>query len=828
MSPEWNATLLRVMLESSLRVCLLAAAVGGILLLGRIRSGSVRHAAWSAVLGAMILMPVLPHWVPAIDVPVPSRARLVEAIPAAIESVWIDPNGEFRDSGAGPPAPAVVASTRDSASTTPPPPRAIWPLALVGIYGAGVLFLLFRLMLGWRAVQAIVRASEPIDRPLSDLGRRTPAIGLLRESALVATPMTVGILAPRILLPSAWKLWPDEKLRAVLAHEFAHVRRRDPLVALLARLNLCLFWFHPVAWWLERKLATTAEHACDDAGLRVMGEKRRYAEVLLDMAEAVRRAGGRVSWDGVGVHGSGLLGQRIDRVLRGELFREVSMTRKIIVALSCAIAVVLVVACRRQQPAPPPLKPNPEFVESRARQKAEGDIYKAADKMTAQQVADLEAVVKKNPEDLAALKKLLIFYAPVKIKIGDSWMPRCAAVVGEKECVAARRAHILWLIEHHPESDLTGSWGARIFATSVDPLPDPVGYEQAKKVWLGHTARPDVSVAILKNAAWFFEVPDKPLTETILIRLQSMDPQGHWSTRLGRLYYLVLVGSNASMPLNVVWTTNPADSRGAYAQQIRKKLEESRDAELLTEAGYSLAQWSGGLYEDHKIDFDPLSLGRSYLERSLQLDPNSVRARRVLENLRESALMRRASGLLRDVPRELHYQKVSALSEAERLELLPFVAVYAWFEGDNAGYYKHDKAAQKAAWDRAAKYAEEMLRLAAKLPNSSNSPRAVYEGHATLGLIAFREGRDTQIAVDHAREASKAAASEDLAYGHPFQLQRLLGYLLKHGERDSVVECLERMAKIQVADSKMLLDAAAQIGQGVMPVWGPDPTLNPY
>jgi hypothetical protein len=416
----------------------------------------------------------------------------------------------------------------------------------------------------------------------------------------------------------------------------------------------------------------------------------------------------------------------------------------------------------------------------------------------------------------------------VKVKIGDAWMPRCAAVVGEKECVAARSAHILWLIEHHPERDLAGSWGARIFTDPVDPLPDFASYEQAKKLWLAHTARPGVSVAMLKNAAWFFEVPDKPLTETILIRLQSIDPRGHWSFQLGRLYYLVLVGSNASMPLNVVWTTNPADSRGAYAQQIRKTLEESRDAELLTEVGYSLAQFSRGLYQDHKIDFDPLPLGRSYLERSRQLDPNSVRTRRVLENLRESDLMWRASGLLRDVPKELHFQKASALSETERLELLPFVAVQAWFEGDNAGYYKHDKAAQKEAWDRAAKYAEEMLRLAAKFPDSPNSPRAVYEGHATLGLIAFREGRDTQIAVDHAREASKAAASENLAFGHSFQLQRLLGYLLKQGERESVVQCLERMAKIQVADSKMLLDAAAQIRQGVMPVWGPDPTLNPY
>jgi beta-lactamase regulating signal transducer with metallopeptidase domain len=627
MSPEWNATLLRVMLESSLRVCLLAAAVGGILLLGRIRSGSVRHAAWSAVLGAMILMPVLPHWVPAIDVPVPSRARRVEAIPAAIESVWIDPNGEFRDPAAPPPAPAVVASTRESVSTTPPPPRAIWPLALVGVYGAGVLFLLFRLMLGWRAVQAIVRASEPIDRPLSDLGRRTPAIGLLRESALVATPMTVGILAPRILLPSAWKLWPDEKLRAVLAHEFAHVRRRDPLVALLARVNLCLFWFHPVAWWLERKLATTAEHACDDEGLRVMGEKRRYAEVLLDMAEAVRRAGGRVSWDGVGVHGSGLLGQRIDRVLRGELFREVSMTRKIIVALSCAIAIVLVVACRRQATAPAPLRDDPAFLAQQGQNKVEIDLQDAARQMTVAQVAEIEASLQRNPEDLAARKRLLIFSVPYGVPISgekDKWAPRCAQVIGEQPCIALRRVQILWLIEHHPDNDALG-YTAQISPASGN-LNDPLGYSEASKLWLAQTARPDASVAVLMNAADFFERADKPLAEKMWLRVQALDPKGPGSRRLGRLYAAVAVGATSVFDRR---TADAAEARSPYAQAVRKKLDESRDPRLLAEAAWWL-NYAPPWAPEQDPGFDPRAFAKTCAERALQMDPQSLQAHMIL------------------------------------------------------------------------------------------------------------------------------------------------------------------------------------------------------
>ena len=132
----------------------------------------------------------------------------------------------------------------------------------------------------------------------------------------------------------------------MLAHELAHVERRDTVTSLLARINRCIFWFHPLAWWLERKLALTAEQAADDAGVQAVGESRKYAEVLLDMAEIVRQRGSRFAWQGVGVDGTGLLGQRIDRILQGGFLRGVSRTRKVVVALSCAAAVFLVAACR--------------------------------------------------------------------------------------------------------------------------------------------------------------------------------------------------------------------------------------------------------------------------------------------------------------------------------------------------------------------------------------------------------------------------------------------------------------------------------------------------
>src|SRR5205807_1465996 len=132
-------------------------------------------------------------------------------------------------------------------------------------------------------------------RPLSDADDSI-AIG---ESAAIVSPVTIGAIAPVILLPVTRHTWSDDQWRAVLAHEMAHVRRRDPFVNLLAQINRCLFWFHPGAWWLERTLAAEAERACDEAAVRAVGAAGAYAQLLVETARAIKDRGGRIAWRGV-------------------------------------------------------------------------------------------------------------------------------------------------------------------------------------------------------------------------------------------------------------------------------------------------------------------------------------------------------------------------------------------------------------------------------------------------------------------------------------------------------------------------------------------------
>lgn len=529
----------------------------------------------------------------------------------------------------------------------------------------------------------------------------------------------------------------------------------------------------------------------------------------------------RVSLVAVSVGGTGLLGRRIDRILRGDLSREMSRTRKAVVAISCALAIFLIVACRRQLQPPAPLQKDPQYVQLEAQQKADSDFYRAAHDMNRQQVAELEASLKTNPEDLVALKKLLEFYAPISDRVPgekDKWAPICAQVIGEEECIAARRPHIIWLIEHHPENKMAGEWGARIFPTTLDPLADPTGYAQVKKLWLEKTSPSNASLEVLRNAADFFGVSDKPLAEQMMLRAQSLDPKGHWSGSLGRLYALVLVGSNSSMPLNVVRTVSMEDAHGPYAQEIRKKLAETTDVDLLAgTAGYLL--WARRLFMDHKIDFDPVALAKSYYERALQLNPEATSAQSGMMMIRAGDRGARLREVLRNVPEASQYQTVSALPEAQRFEFIPSLAINAYMYGEYLEYSKHDEAGAKADWEHARGYARDLLQLAPKFRDDPNYGVAVYMGNIVLGTLALREG-NRKAAVDYLLAASHAPAAQDLDMYIPHHL-RLSGYLLKYGERDSVIEFLERIAQVSTVERASLLEAAGNIRKGLQPGWYP-------
>ena len=98
-------------------------------------------------------------------------------------------------------------------------------------------------------------------------------------------PLTFGVFRPTVLLPEDLPVG-DAQFQLVLAHELAHIRRKDCLRKLLLTVCLCLYWWNPLVWLMVRLANRDLELACDEAVLRALGPdcKKAYALTLLDMA----------------------------------------------------------------------------------------------------------------------------------------------------------------------------------------------------------------------------------------------------------------------------------------------------------------------------------------------------------------------------------------------------------------------------------------------------------------------------------------------------------------------------------------------------------------
>ena len=107
------------------------------------------------------------------------------------------------------------------------------------------------------------------------------------ESERVETPFVLGLIHPRILLPMG--LAPEDA-EMIVAHEAAHIRRRDHWWKLLAFCLLAVYWFHPLLWLAYWLLGRDLELACDEAVIRNFNAAQRadYSQVLLQCSASHR------------------------------------------------------------------------------------------------------------------------------------------------------------------------------------------------------------------------------------------------------------------------------------------------------------------------------------------------------------------------------------------------------------------------------------------------------------------------------------------------------------------------------------------------------------
>jgi beta-lactamase regulating signal transducer with metallopeptidase domain len=324
----------RLILECAVRAALIAVGTAAVLRLLRVKTAGARHAAWAGVLLLMLLLPVWTAWGPK----APVRMLPSASAPAASLPLILAAPALSAVSYPAAPAPRVQANHWN------------WRTSLAAVYLLGLLVLLLRLALGTLRAHALVRRAANCE------GRLT--------SKSCTAPITVGWLRPAVILPESWRTWPQAQLEAVLTHENEHARRRDPLVQWLALLNRAVFWFHPLAWWLERRLSALAEEACDATVLARGHDPYEYSGYLLELARSVGRTGVRVNVVGMAMPGSSLP-QRIRQILERAPAPRLTRARALCLAVACAmVSVVFAAATVDRQPfvPDPPLPPAPVAV----------------------------------------------------------------------------------------------------------------------------------------------------------------------------------------------------------------------------------------------------------------------------------------------------------------------------------------------------------------------------------------------------------------------------------------------------------------------------------
>jgi Zn-dependent protease with chaperone function len=736
-----------LLFECSVRAVLVAGAVAAVVHGLRIANARARHLAWCGVLAAMLLLPAFSAWGPKATLRVLPRAA-----DAPTADLWTPMN---TSSSALSIAPPILAQPSVEPRPLQPGPDLLWIAYLVV---AGLL--LIRLLHGATRAASIRRRAQPEEGFLS--------------SPQCVCPFTVGWWRPAIVLPTTWTEWPKAELEAVLTHERAHVRRRDPLVQWLAALNRCIFWFHPLAWWLERTLSALAEEACDAAAISCGHDPRDYSEYLIHQAREVERAGARVAIGSA--IGGGVLAHRIRLLLDPRPTAVLSRSRAGAGAALCIFFIAAFTACRLDR-AEKPMAGQPTMNElahrraesNRQYQEHQKAILDRAHSLTADQAQQLFASLKENPQDADNYWTLVRHYE---------------FQANAKDLDALK----LWYIEHQP--------GGKLWGGNIDPRVDRAGYEKGKAFWLANVKQPGAAAEIYQRAADFLEGGDKPLAGSILEAGRKAYPNDdRWPPAFGRHYAQVLLGSAEPVTeYNVFRKVSSQEAQSAYAQTVRAQLAGSRDAHVLAQTAQYLLAWGrphgpagteGGSAA--------LQLARAYIDRALSIEPEDKLTRSMKVRLSETENFRRLQQLIKMPPAEL-----SSASASDRMLL--------------AMHLMREAAIRQNFADAESK-ARELLDLAAHNQNDPLYGEAVFEANMVMGKAALRRG-DRKTSARYLLAAAETPGSERIRRGD-FEMN-LPRALVDWGERRAVADFFRRMAP-KTARTKQFQDWAADLSKGINP-----------
>jgi beta-lactamase regulating signal transducer with metallopeptidase domain len=283
---------------------LLAALVAFLCWCFRRSSPALRFWLWQIVAVKLLILPFWTLSIPA---------------PAVLESKPVAPPAEKTADDGSPDGRSVAAEMPSLRAAAPAVPgretpssplgswlealgvnRLGWPAWLVLAWSGVVLWQVGHWTRQRRQLAKLLRQAVDANDPdlLSLLEGLCRRVGLRRPPGLLLTdydcsPFVCGLFRPRLVLPQTLAGQLDTgRLRQVLVHELAHIRRRDLLWGWITETARLVFFFNPVAHWVYFRVCLERELACDQTAMALCGQDPAdYAETLVQVVSHVSLPG---------------------------------------------------------------------------------------------------------------------------------------------------------------------------------------------------------------------------------------------------------------------------------------------------------------------------------------------------------------------------------------------------------------------------------------------------------------------------------------------------------------------------------------------------------
>jgi TonB family protein len=601
----------------------------------RSRTAALRFSLWKWMLFALLALPALMRVTPPLFKSSRAVAQLETAVVArqlATAAVTVSPEPDKQSSASGP--------AGDSAA---------WVLTVPAVYLLVTSLLLGRFVCNLRRLNGIAARSHYIpDAKFRELAHEIWLSSgaflkpRLASSDEISVPVTFDAEDIWILLPPSWRDWDEAKLRVVMTHEMAHVERGDSATLHVASFATCLFWFHPLSWFLRRQLSALAEEACDEVVVVSTEAPEQYANFLIDFAAEVSRWHGRLIPEASGIVRGSSLQRRIEKLFA---LNQAGPRGKRITALAMALfapALYLTAAARFDQ-----TQSQPKLVWPQAGQIAG---------LSEADVAALEADLQTHPEDLDTRMELLVYF-------------------GQNAQELPFTSQLLWFIQHHPEvSTLPMAQGMFRFSVQMSES----SAEQIRTAWEGAVAKHGDSPVVLANAASFLERTDPERALQLFRDAQAVDPiPNQHLSEIATIYAAAeLEAFQSGARLNNIAMNSETVTR------LRDELAATGDPALSAKVGQLLVQLNvpghGGEEQN--------SRGLALIRQAIALDPGNPKWTTALEDALAEPERRAAFQRLRSEPPKPGLVRIgSAVAEASLISkvepIYPAVALAARIQG---------------------------------------------------------------------------------------------------------------------------------------------------